>query len=57
MSKGDLLMENLIKSDWINADLSRNEMKIFEKSLKKFLIQQIILKEPIIFLMRISIGI
>ena len=29
--------KNLIKSGWINADLSRNEMKIFRKKFKKIL--------------------
>ena len=38
ISKGDLANgKNLIKSGWINADLSRNEMKIFRKKFKKIL--------------------
>ena len=38
MSKGDLANgKNLIKSGWINADLSRNEMKMFRKKFKKIL--------------------
>ena len=37
MNQGDRKGKDLIKSGWINADLSRSEMKIFRKKFKKIL--------------------